>query len=173
MQELNGATPIVNLLTSLGIDETLLRTDATGARSFLADGLGSTLALTDAAGLVQSEYTYEPFGKTTASGVTSTSAFKYTGREDDGTGLYYYRARYYHPSLQRFVSQDPIGFGGGDPNLYAYVGNGPSVVVGIGDVAGKFGLWYAPGHATWSTARCPWRPAPCDGPGDRATTDLS
>jgi RHS repeat-associated protein len=125
VQELNGTTPSANLLTSLGIDETLLRTDSTGARSFLADGLGSTLALTDAAGLVQGEYTYEPFGKTIATGAASTNAFKYTGREDDGTGLYYYRARYYHPGLQRFISQDPIGFDGGDVNLYAYVGNDP------------------------------------------------
>jgi hypothetical protein len=31
--------------------------------------------------------------------------------------LRYYRARYYHPGLQRFVSEDPIGFAGGDPNL--------------------------------------------------------
>jgi RHS repeat-associated protein len=63
---------------------------------------------------VQSEYTYEPFGKTTATGVASTNAFKYTGCEDDGTGLYYYRARYYHPVLQRFMSEDLIGFVGGD-----------------------------------------------------------
>jgi RHS repeat-associated protein len=125
VQELNGTTPIANLITSLGIDETLLRTDAAGPRSFLTDGLGSTLALTDSAGLVQGEYTYEPFGKTTATGIASTNAFKYTGREDDGTGLYYYRARYYHPALQRLVSEDPIGFNGGDVNLYAYVFNDP------------------------------------------------
>jgi RHS repeat-associated protein len=47
-----------------------------------------------------------------------------TGRENDATGLYFYRARYYSPTYQRFVSQDPIGFRGGDPNLYAYVSNG-------------------------------------------------
>lgn len=46
-----------------------------------------------------------------------------SGRENGGTELYYYRARYYSPTLQRFVSQDPIGFAGGDPNIYAYVGN--------------------------------------------------
>jgi RHS repeat-associated protein len=32
----------------------------------------------------------------------------------------YCRARYYHPQLQRFISEDPIGFKGGDWNLYAY-----------------------------------------------------
>jgi len=35
------------------------------------------------------------------------------------------RARYYHPSLQRFSSEDPIGFLGGDANLYAYARNAP------------------------------------------------
>jgi len=45
-------------------------------------------------------------------------------QENDGTGLYYYRARYYSPALQRFISQDPIDFNGG-LNLYAYVCNNP------------------------------------------------
>ncbi len=50
----------------------------------------------------------------------------FTGREyDDFTGLYYYRARMYDPTLGRFISEDPIGFGGGDINLYGYVGNRP------------------------------------------------
>lgn len=39
--------------------------------------------------------------------------------------MYYNRGRYYSPSLQRFISEDPIGFNGGDVNLYAYVGNSP------------------------------------------------
>ena len=38
----------------------------------------------------------------------------------------FYRARYYHPELQRFVSEDPIGFAAGDANLYAYVRNDPA-----------------------------------------------
>lgn len=49
---------------------------------------------------------------------------RYTGREDDGTGLMYYRARYYNPRLSRFISEDPIGLAGGS-NLYGYVGGGP------------------------------------------------
>src|SRR5256885_14685330 len=68
---------------------------------------------------------YEPFGKTTASGLTTSSTLQYTGRENAGTGLYYYRARYYHPVLQRFISEDPIEFAGGDVNFYAYVGGNP------------------------------------------------
>lgn len=48
---------------------------------------------------------------------------EFTGRENDGTGLYYFRARYYSSTFQRFIAQDPIGFAGGDANLYAYVKN--------------------------------------------------
>ncbi|PYN96667.1 MAG: hypothetical protein DMD91_20665 [Candidatus Rokuibacteriota bacterium] len=36
-----------------------------------------------------------------------------------------YRARYYHPGLQRFISEDPIGFAGGNVNVYVYVRNNP------------------------------------------------
>ena len=49
-----------------------------------------------------------------------------TGRENDATGLYFYRARYYSPTFQRFASQDPIDFAGGDTDLYGYVGNDPA-----------------------------------------------
>src|SRR2546427_6895291 len=56
--------------------------------------------------LFRSQYTYEPFGQTVTTGAVSSSPFQYTGRENDGTGVYYYRARYYHPQLSRFVSED-------------------------------------------------------------------
>jgi RHS repeat-associated protein len=46
-------------------------------------------------------------------------------KEFDPLGLYNMRARYYAPYLMRFISPDPLGFGGGDTNLYRYVGNDP------------------------------------------------
>jgi RHS repeat-associated protein len=51
--------------------------------------------------------------------------FQYTGRELDGTGLYFYRARYYNPALNRFISEDPAGLGGGSVNFYMYAGDDP------------------------------------------------
>jgi RHS repeat-associated protein len=126
VQELSGGSPSANLLTGLGIDETFRRTDSTGAGNFIADGLNSTLGLLDVNGAVLTQFTYEPFGKMTSSGAGSANSSQYTGRENDGTGLYYYRARYYHPGLQRFISEDPLGFGGGDSNLYSYAGNSPT-----------------------------------------------
>jgi RHS repeat-associated protein len=125
----DGVNPVqeggANLLTGLGVDQYFTRTDGGGTRAFLTDALGSTLALADGTGAVQTEYTYEPFGKTTTSGATSSNSFQYTGRENDGTGLYYYRARYYSPEIQRFISEDPIEIATGDVNIYAYVGNNP------------------------------------------------
>jgi len=111
------------------IDEDFQRTDSAGARDYLTDILGSTLALTDLSGTNQTSYTYEPFGNTTIFGASSINPFQFTGRENDGTSLDSYRARYYNPAFQRFISQDPIGFGGGDSNLYGYVGNQPTEYV--------------------------------------------
>jgi RHS repeat-associated protein len=125
VQEKAGATVTANLLTGLGIDEFFTRTDGVGSRALLPEALGSTVALGDGTGTLQTQYTYEPFGYTTQTGQANTNSYKYTGREDDGTGLYFYRARYYHPRLQRFISEDPIRFRGGDVNLYGYVRNNP------------------------------------------------
>ena len=71
-------------------------------------------------------YRYEPFGRAAADGDTSTNSLQYTARENDGTGLQYSRARYYSPSLHRFISEDPLGLKGGDTNFYAYVRNSPT-----------------------------------------------
>jgi hypothetical protein len=62
-----------------------------GRRTLLGDALGSILALADDAGAVQTSYTSEPFGQTTVTGQANTNPFQYTGRENDGTGLYYHR----------------------------------------------------------------------------------
>ncbi|TKB75485.1 MAG: hypothetical protein E8D46_01305 [Nitrospira sp.] len=126
VQEKNGATVTANLLTGLGIDEFFTRTDGVGSRALLPDALGSTVALGDGTGTLQTQYTYEPFGYPTQTGQANTNSYKYTGREDDGTGLYYYRARYYHPRLQRFIAEDPIGLAGG-LNTYTYVENRPTL----------------------------------------------
>jgi RHS repeat-associated protein len=79
----------------------------------------------------------EPFGTSTVTGQTNTNSYQYTGRENDGTGLDYYRARYYSPSRQRFIREDPIGFASGDPNLYGYVFNSP---VNLTDPSGEIAL---------------------------------
>jgi RHS repeat-associated protein len=102
-----------NQIPALGVDEDLGRTDSSGSSSYLTDGLGSTVALASSSGTVTTQYTYDPFGATTSSGASSSNSYQYTGRQNDPSGLYYDRARYYSPSQQRFISSDPAGFGGG------------------------------------------------------------
>jgi RHS repeat-associated protein len=118
-QELSGTTVVANRILG-GIDEFFSRTDTTGAYSPITDALGSVLALTNSAGSITTQYGYDPFGNTTSSGGTSTNVFQYTGRENDGNGLYSYRARYYNPQIGRFISEDPAGFAGSGPDLYTY-----------------------------------------------------
>jgi RHS repeat-associated protein len=126
-QELSGTTPVANRILG-GIDEFFSRADSSAASSPITDALGSILALTNSSGNTTVQYGYDPFGNTTSSGGTSTNVFQYTGRENDGNGLYFYRARYYNPVFGRFISEDPIGFGGGI-NVYAYVGNSPTNLI--------------------------------------------
>jgi RHS repeat-associated protein len=109
------------------------RTDASGAGNFITDALGSTLALTDSSGSTLASYEYDPFGNTTVASGSSANSYEYTGRENDGTGLQFNRARNYSPTLQRFISEDPIGMLGSGSNLYAYVGNNP---ISFGDPFG-------------------------------------
>ena len=117
---MNGVTTYQN---GLGIDDKLRSKNGNTIRYFLTDHLGSTEALTDANGAITSSTTYDSFGNAASSIPTS---YQYTGREYDAdTGLYYYRNRWYDPELGRFISEDPIGFAGGDINLYGYVGNNP------------------------------------------------
>jgi len=113
-------------LRSLSIDETLGLTNPDGTFYLTADALGNTVAVSDGAGSAATEYTYDPFGAVTATNPTIANPFQFTGRENDGlAGLYYYRARYYHPGLQRFLSEDPSGFHDREYNLFAYAGENP------------------------------------------------
>jgi RHS repeat-associated protein len=116
---------------------------------------------------VQTEYTYDAFGKTTFTGASNDNPYQYTGRENDGTGLYYYRARYYHPELQRFISEDPI-LHAGNPDVpymlpgllrqplslhaYAYVDNKPLVFVDPVGLLGASGSWGGGTSGTWDDA---------------------
>jgi RHS repeat-associated protein len=95
----------------------------------LKDALGSTIALVDSSGNLQTSYTYDPYGGTSVTGTANGNEFQYTGRENEGTGLYFYRARYYSSLLGRFISEDPLGFAGSGANLYAYVFNSPTNLV--------------------------------------------
>ncbi len=134
--EIDNQEGLVTYLRGLNIDEPFIRQTSAGEEYYHVDSQGSTLVLSDAGGTTTTSYTYDPFGQTTVTG-TSSNALQYTSRENDGTGLYYYRARYYSPTLHRFISEDPIGLGGGDENFYAYTFNSPTNYT---DPSGTIGL---------------------------------
>lgn len=133
VQEIQGTT-VNPILTGLGIDERFARNEGSTRTYFLTDALGSTVALANAGGTLLQQYQYDPYGNVSTSG-GATNPYQYTGRENDGTGLYYYRARYYNAGLGRFISEDPLGFGGGQDNFYAYVRGNPL------SYSDPFGLW--------------------------------
>jgi len=110
---------------NLGIDDPLGVVIGGQVYVYHKDTLGSIRTITNSSKAVVNTYTYDSFGNVTQTG-TLNQPYAYTGREyDSETGLYYYRARYYDPKIGRFISKDPIGFAGGDVNLYAYVLNNP------------------------------------------------
>jgi RHS repeat-associated protein len=122
--ELENGSITASYVGGLRTDEIFARRDRSGIRYFLRDGLGSTIVLTDHNGTSKTTYSYAPYGNTLVTGEQTDNPFQYTGRENDGTGLYYYRMRYYSPELQRFISEDPLRLLGGI-NFYSYVANDP------------------------------------------------
>ncbi|MBK8191377.1 MAG: RHS repeat-associated core domain-containing protein [Vampirovibrionales bacterium] len=109
------------LKNGAGIDEPLTITNSSTTQTYLGDHLRSTAWLSDADGAFQTRYDYSGYGKPEGSlpNPSATNSLTYTAREDDGTGLMYYRARYYDPSLEIFISDDPLGDG------QRYVGGNP------------------------------------------------
>jgi RHS repeat-associated protein len=116
----------VSYLRSLTIDEPLARVESAGAAFYVADALGSSLALLDGSGIATTSYTYEPFGRTATTGAPTENRLGFTGREADTEEILFYRRRYYHARLQRFISEDPMSLVPGE-NRYAYAQNTPAV----------------------------------------------
>jgi len=110
--------------TTLAIDDVVARYTQAGARTYLSDALGSAFALAKDDQSIQAFYAYSPYGEAQVLGDDEGNPIQYTARENDQTGLYFYRARYYDPVLKRFISEDPIGTRAG-PNFYKFVNNNP------------------------------------------------
>lgn len=100
------------------------------------DRVGSTLALTNAAGTVTDAYAYTPYGGVLGHTGSSIQPFTFVGqwgiRQEGGpstdSGLYQMRARYYNAQTARFISTDPGWPGLDDPlqiNPYVYANNNP------------------------------------------------
>ena len=101
----------------------------------IQDANWNVTGVTDPAGNVQERYAYRAYGhaiflNALFANPVATSAVAmedlFTGRKfDTATGLFFYRARYYHPALGQFLGRDPIVYDSGDYNLYQYVASQP------------------------------------------------
>jgi large repetitive protein len=94
----------------------LIRKQSANREGFYhTDALGSTRLITDNVGLVLDRYNYDAFGANLNQTNTFANSFQFAGEQRDGTGLDYLRARYYDPSLGRFISKDPYAGSITDP----------------------------------------------------------
>ena len=112
-----------------------------GTQLLHADALGSIVATTAADGSVKSETLYDAWGNPVTTTGASANKFAYTGHQADAeTGLYYFKARYYDPSIGRFISMDPAQGQDGRPasfHKYLYAYGNPTVYIDPdGQVAG-------------------------------------
>ncbi|MCC5851099.1 MAG: RHS repeat-associated core domain-containing protein, partial [Verrucomicrobia bacterium] len=95
------------------------------------DQSGSTVALTNDAGVVTDRVEYTPYGTVSHREGATDTPFLYAGQfgiQQDPNGLLHMRARFYSPELKRFINADPAGFDGG-MNWYAYANNSPLMYV--------------------------------------------
>jgi len=109
-----------------------------GQRYFIqADHLGSPRVITDSSGSVVKVIDYDSYGNITQdSNPEFAIPFGFAGGlQDADTGLIRFGYRDYDPETGRWTARDPIGFAGGDTNLYGYVANNPISFID------PFGLW--------------------------------
>ena len=105
--------------------------DGSGNSSLEVDGRGNIISLEE----------YYPYGGTAILAgrnqvEASYKAIRYSGKECDATGLYYYGFRYYQPLVCRWLSADPAGTADG-LNLYRMVSNNPATLVDDHGLMGK------------------------------------
>ena len=143
IEERSGAslTPLYRYYYDMpGNGRLLCRLDASNNKLFyLQDARGYTTHLVNSSGTVVEQYLYDAFGNPTIydaqgnprAGNLSAYDNRYLFNSSAGyewlpTGnMYYARARYYAPNIGRWLAPDPIGFAGGDINLYRYCNNDP------------------------------------------------
>ncbi len=135
-------------MTNYALDglEALLEKDGTGATQvryvtglariasgsvvyYLEDRLGSVAGLVDANQNVTDTFRYDAWGNLLQQQGTTNPAYQWVGEEDyylnPDAGLYLMGLRHYAPGLGRFLTRDPLGLRGRNPNPYCYVGNNP------------------------------------------------
>lgn len=121
-------------------DGSILSLNYLGDEYFYIKNLqGDIIEIVDASGTSVAKYRYDAWGNIiyqwdSGLGIANANPYRYRSyRFDSGTGLYYLNARYYDPSIGRFISADSINYldpsSGQGLNLYAYCGNNPVMYI--------------------------------------------
>jgi len=108
----------------------LCKIDAYGEPYFyLCDALGTPIRVVDKNWVTVKDETFKAFGEQLTSSGSFVNTHRFTGKEYENSGIYYFGARYYDPWLGRFLTPDPLGkFEPKDPrtiNPYIYCSNNP------------------------------------------------
>jgi RHS repeat-associated protein len=154
----SGQAVAQNVWSPVSVDALVERdrdTDANGTLDerlyVLQDANYNVTALVNTSGTVVERFVYDPYGQASVlnaswSATTDSYGWKYLHqglRYDAAVGWSDSRFRAYSPTLGRFAQTDPIGFAGGDTNLYRAVGNAPPAYV---DPTGLEGFWSGVGQ---------------------------
>jgi len=118
----SGGTPIAYYIWGLRL-ESRVRPDGT-THYYHGDNIGTVVAMTDGAGVVSHQYSYDPDGIIVSESEADQNSYTFVGCmgvSRDASGLYFMRARYYDPAWGRFLGEDPIW----SSNLYTYARNNP------------------------------------------------
>ncbi|HYV91428.1 MAG TPA: RHS repeat-associated core domain-containing protein [Chitinophagales bacterium] len=161
------------------VDEILSKNSSGSSVYYHEDVLGNVVRLTDNAGNIAEQYSYDVFGAPTikdgiGNGLTETAygnRFLFTGREFiQEIGLYDYRNRIYSSYFGRFLQVDPIRFNARDVSLYRYVRNNP---INLKDPFGNTPCTNRPATSGWMWGNDPglYTDPPCTGKnvGDECT----
>ena len=148
------------------IDGEIIAEKRNGVRKqYVPDALGSTVALLDNTQTQTDTFTYWPYGEVASRTGTTPTPFQYVGTRgyrQDSASKTYVRARVLDTPKGRWVTQDPIGFVGGDWNLYRYVANMPERLIDITGTATYQCYVFMPSGCGWdvlqhsfiSTSKC-------------------
>ncbi len=108
VEEYDNGTLIDSVTYYSANNQRIAQKSSTEGLAFIhTDHLGSSSVLSDETGTVVRRQGYKPYGGDSYVSGSEKARYQYTGQEKDGTGVYYYNARYYDQEIGRFISVDP------------------------------------------------------------------
>jgi RHS repeat-associated protein len=120
---------------------------ATALHALLGDHQNTVRDVISTSGTLENHLVYSSYGelKSQTGGGAYSPFHRFTGKPfDAAVGLQYNVNRWYDPGPGRWISEDPIGFAGGDANLNRFVGNSPANwidPIGFAKIFGQRFVW--------------------------------